>query len=99
MKNGIEEANDNDFILISDVDEIPNLDNLNINKYENKIVIFNQKMIYYKLNLYFKGFSWFGTKACQKKSFLSPNWLRDIKNKSYSKFRIDTIFQEKNILM
>ena len=34
-------------------------------------------------------------KACQKKSFLSPNWLRDIKNKSYSKFRIDTIFSRK----
>ena len=54
LKNGIEEANDNDFIFISDVDEIPNLNNLNINKYENKIVIFNQKMIYYKLNLYFE---------------------------------------------
>ena len=95
LKNGIEEANDNDFIFISDVDEIPNLNNFNINKYENKIVIFNQKMIYYKLNLYFKGFSWFGTKACQKKSFLSPNWLRDIKNKNYSKFRVDTIFSRK----
>ncbi len=95
LKNGIQEAKDNDLIFISDVDEIPNLENFKKSDYENKIIIFDQKMIYYKLNLYFKGFSWYGTKACQKKLLLSPNWLRDIKNKNYSKLRIDTIFSKK----
>ena len=33
----------------------------------SKIVFFKQFMIYYKLNLYLKGFPWIGSKACKKK--------------------------------
>ena len=32
ISKGLKSANDDDFILISDVDEIPNLENINFNK-------------------------------------------------------------------
>ena len=40
----------NDIILVSDVDEIPNLENINFKKIQ-KIILFNQDMFYYKFNL------------------------------------------------
>ena len=47
---GLNDANDEDFIIISDVDEIPNLTKLkNLENY--KYTVFEQKMFYYKLNL------------------------------------------------
>ena len=95
LAEGISEASDNDIVIISDLDEIPNLKNLNFNKINNKIIQFRQKMFYYKLNLYYPDFEWFGSKACRKKNLLSPQWLRNIKSKKYSKFRIDLIFNKK----
>ena len=53
-------------ILISDVDEIPNLENSNFQKIKNKIILFKQDMFYYKFNLNFPNFIWVGTKACKK---------------------------------
>ena len=50
-------------------------------------------MFYYKLNL--KKFNMVGTKGCRKKDLINPQWLRNIKDKKYSKFRLDTFFQEK----
>ena len=38
---------------------------------------------------------WFGTRACKKKNLISPQWLRDIKNKKYNKFRIDIFFSKR----
>ena len=46
---GLNEALPEDFIIISDVDEIPNLQEINFKKNENKIILFNQKFFYYKL--------------------------------------------------
>ena len=89
--NGIEEASNDDLIIVSDLDEIPNLNNIKFNSIENKILIFKQKMFYYKFNLQYEGFTWFGPKAVKKKNFLSPQWLRDIKNKKYPFWRIDTL--------
>ena len=54
--------------MISDVDEIPNLKDLNVARVNNKIVIFEQEIFYYKLNRYLEGFTWHGTKACKKKN-------------------------------
>ena len=34
---------------------------------------------------------WYGTKGCKKK-LKSFNWLRNIKNKKYKFWRIDTLF-------
>ena len=95
LADGIKEALDEDIIIISDLDEIPNLSNINLEKINNKIIQFKQKMFYYKFNLYYPDFDWFGSKACKKKNLISPQWLRNIKSKKYSKFRIDLIFNKK----
>jgi len=95
LADGIVEASDDDIIIVSDLDEIPNLENINFSKIKNKIIQFKQKMFYYKLNLHYPDFDWFGSKACKKKNFLSPQWLRNIKSKKYSKFRLDLIFNKK----
>ena len=94
IKKGLIEAKDNDIILISDVDEIPNLSNVNFNKINEKIILFKQKMFYYKFNLYLPNLAWSGTKACKKKDLLNPQWLRNIKDRNYSFFRIDTLFSK-----
>ena len=92
---GLSEALDDDLILISDLDEIPNLENLNFQEIKNQIVIFEQKILYYKLNLLYDKFLWQGTKAVKNKNLLSPQWLRNIKGKNYPKWRIDTFFSKK----
>jgi len=95
LQNGLKDANDDDFIIISDLDEIPDLSSLDFSKIKNKIIIFQQKMFYYKFNLLYEDFNWFGSKAVRKKNFLSPQWLRNIKNRNYPKWRLDTLFSKK----
>jgi len=91
---GLEEANDEDLILISDVDEIPKLSGLNFKSINEKIILFKQDMFYYKFNLHLPNLIWTGTKACKKKNLISPQWLRNIKDRKYSFFRIDTFFSK-----
>ena len=93
--NGLNDADKNDWIIISDLDEIPDLSNVNFNNIKNKIIFFKQKVFYYKLNLELKNLRWIGTKACRKKHLKSPQWLRNIKDKIYPKWRIDILFSEK----
>jgi beta-1,4-mannosyl-glycoprotein beta-1,4-N-acetylglucosaminyltransferase len=93
--NGLNDADKNDWIIISDLDEIPDLTNINFNKIKNKIIFFKQKVFYYKLNLELKKLRWIGTKACRKKHLKSPQWLRNIKDKIYPKWRIDILFAKK----
>ena len=95
LNDGVKEANENDLIMISDLDEIPNLKNLDFSSVNDNILIFEQKIFYYKLNLYYDKFKWFGTKAVKKKNFLSPQWLRNIKAKNYPKWRPDIFFSKK----
>ena len=90
--NGLTDAKDDDWIIISDLDEIPNLEINNLQKNNNTIIFFKQLMIYYKLNLYLKNFPWIGSKACKKKDLKSPQWLRNIKDRKYAWWRIDTLF-------
>ena len=78
INNGIKDAKENDLILISDVDEIPNLSNINFSEINEKIILFKQDMFYYKFNLKLPETIWVGTKACKKKYFKSPQWLRNI---------------------
>ena len=94
LKEGLSEANDDDYVLYSDNDEIPNLENFNFETSSSKILIFKQKLFYYKFNLFFDRISWFGTKGCKKKNLLSLSWLRDIKSKKYPIYRVDTIFSK-----
>ena len=84
-----------DWIIINDIDEIPNLENVNFKEIKSKIVIFKQQMFYYKFNLLYPDMFWFGSKACKKKNFISPQWLRDLKHKKYPFWRFDTIFSKK----
>jgi len=94
ISRGLIDADAEDIIMISDADEIPNLGKLDLKKIKNKLIFFQQKMFYYKLNLYIDSFNWFGTKACKKKDLISPQWLRNIKDRAYPLWRIDTLFSK-----
>ena len=92
--NGLKKASPEDLILISDVDEIPNLENINLDNLKEKILMFQQDMFYYKFDLKLPNIVWSGTKGCRKKDLLSPQWLRNIKDKKYSLFRLDIVFSK-----
>ena len=92
LKSKIKNFHDEDLIIISDVDEIPNLENFT---YKAKITFFEQKMFYYKLNLLHKNFKWYGSKITKKKHLKSPQWLRNIKSRKYPFWRIDILFSMK----
>ncbi len=94
IARGIENANPNDFIIVGDIDEIPNLNDFDFKKNRNKLIIFRQKMFYYKLNLFYKELVWTGSRACLKKNLKSPQWLRNVKSKKYPFWRLDTIFSK-----
>ncbi len=91
---GLKEAKNEDMILISDVDEIPNLEGLELNQINQKIFLFRQDMFYYKFNLKLPNMIWTGTKGCKKKYLQSPQWLRNIKDRKYSFLRLDTLFSK-----
>ena len=91
---GLSEAKDNDVILISDVDEIPNLENIDFNKITEYPYMFNQIFCCYKFNLFSK-MRWHGSRMIKKKKLLTPQWLREIKDKNYPKWRVDTLFSKK----
>ena len=95
ISKGIKNANKDDLIMISDVDEIPKLESLDLKSIKNEIFIFKQHMFHYKYNLVLPNFKWTGTKAIKKKNLISPQWLRNIKDKKYLYYRIDTIFSKK----
>ena len=80
--------------MVSDVDEIPKLSELNFKNINEKIILFKQDMFYYKFNLWLPNLIWTGTKACKKKNLVNPQWLRNIKDRKYSFFRIDTFFSK-----
>ncbi len=92
---GLSEANDDDLILSSDLDEIPNLTSFN---FKNKITLFEQQVFYYKFNLMQPDFKWMGTRACKKKQLKEFQWLRNVKSKSYPLWRLDTLFSKKRYM-
>ena len=88
ITEGLENVNDEDYVIVSDVDEIPNLSRLNdLEKF--KYTVFEQKMFYYKLNLLNEtNPTWRGSRICKKKYLKSPQWLREqkIKKRTFLKF-------------
>ena len=52
-------------------------------------------MFYYKLNLLYEDYTWFGSKAVKKKNFKTPQWIRNIKGRKYPLWRLDTLFSRK----
>ena len=95
--NCLNQANGDDIVMISDLDEIPNLENVNLNNYNEKIIVCNQRLFFYKMNFGANAANWHGTRACQKKFLKSPQWLRNLKtHKKYKLYRLDKLLFSKN---
>ena len=92
---GLKNAKPDDWVIISDLDEIPNLKDINFNNFKDKFLFFKQAMMYYKFNLQLEDFVWIGSKACKLKNLKSPQWLRDIKGKKFGWWRLDTLFSDR----
>jgi len=91
LEQGIKGAEEEDYIMISDLDEIPLIKNFDIFE-KKKFTVFKQKMIYYRFNLHnITEPDWYGTRVCKKKYLKSPQWLRNQKVKSYPFWRLDKI--------
>ena len=94
LQRGLKKAEPEDLIILSDLDEIPNLEKINLKKIKNKIICFKQRMFYYKFNLLYESIPWYGSRVCRKKNFISPQWLRDTKHKKYPLWRVDILFSK-----
>ena len=92
--NALETVSEDDLICLSDNDEIPNLESKFFKDSKKDVFIFKQLFFYYKFNLFYDLMPWFGTKACKKKKLISLSWLRNLKNKKYPWWRIDTYFSK-----
>ena len=89
IERGYKEFDDEDLIMISDIDEIPNPKKIEEFKIKNKFACFLQKNFQSKINLLnITDGDWPGTKICQKKYLKSPQWLRNIKTKKKSFWKI-----------
>ena len=98
INGALNNLDNEDVILVSDVDEIPNLKGINFEEKKSKIILFKQDMLYYKFNLKLPNLAWTGTKACKKKYFKSAQWLRNVKDRKYPFYRVDTYFSEKKYI-
>ena len=67
MLNGIKDVGEDDLVILSDNDEIPNLRSDQFLRSKKNIIIFKQLLFYYKFNLNYENLTWFGSKACKKK--------------------------------
>ena len=92
MLNGIKDLGEDDLVILSDNDEIPNLRSDQFLRSKKNIIIFKQLLFYYKFNLNYENLTWFGSKACRKKKLKSMSWLRNLKNKEYPWWRVDVMF-------
>ena len=87
IAKNIGNASDDDWILISDIDEVPNPNKLIDFDKKKKFGFFEQQLFCYKFNL--KNMSeppWYGSRICVKKHLKSPQWLRNIKVKPNRSF-------------
>ena len=65
---GIKDASPNDIIILTDSDEIPDLNKLSEIDQKKKFIAFSQKMFMYKLNLQnLNESNWIGSKITKKK--------------------------------
>ena len=92
ISRGLQKAREEDLIMISDLDEIPNPSVIKLFKATMKYAVFQQKLYYYKLNLQSETDPlWLGTRICIKKYLKSPQWLRELKFKKRPCWRIDKL--------
>ena len=82
IERGYKDFDDEDLIMISDIDEIPDPKKINEFNIKNKFACFLQKNYQSKINLLnITNKNWPGTKICQKKNLKTPQWLRNLKTK------------------
>ena len=94
ISKGLTNSDENDVVIISDIDEIPNLKTIDFNKIKREILVFKQNMFYYKFNLQLPNFKWIGSKACKIRQLKNPQWLRNLKGKKFPIYRIDVYFSD-----
>lgn len=87
LAEGIVDAKEDDLILVSDEDEIPNPDAISEFEYDNfKYGIFLQQLYYYKFNIYneteHSGNHWPGSRICLKKNLIKFSSFRALKTKN-----------------
>ena len=95
ISEGLSDAQEEDWVIISDLDEIPNLSEIKLKNINDNFVFFKQDMMYYKFNLRLENYTWIGSKACKMKNLESPQWIRDIKDRKYSWWRVDAYFSKR----
>ena len=82
LERGYKNYDDEDLIMISDIDEIPNPEKIKEFNKKNKYACFLQNNYQSKINLLnITDNNWAGTKICKKKNLRSPQWLRNMKTK------------------
>ena len=87
---GIQDASPDDFVILSDSDEIPDLSKLKEINPNKKFIAFSQKMFMYKLNLQnLDESNWIGSRLTKKKNISSMQDLRNLKFKKYPFWRLD----------
>lgn len=95
IMRGISDAKDEDLIIISDNDEIPNLENLENFKFKN-FAVFNQKFFRYKLNLLSEAQTPYQGSRIVRKKYLkgrvTPQWLRHQYTKRIKPWQIHRYF-------
>ena len=90
ISQGIKNASDDDIIIVSDLDEIPNPKKLKLFEKKMRYAVFKQMHFYYKINLQSQiNPYWYGSRICLKKYLKSPQWLRDLKFKKRPFWRLD----------
>ena len=76
LMSGIRDVSPEAMILMSDIDEIPDLEH-----YDGKSEgVFRQAMYYYYLNMFIGKTNWRGSVAVKRKNIQTLNKLRDTKN-------------------
>ncbi len=89
LARGYKNFDERDLIMISDIDEIPDPEKIKLFDIKNKYACFLQKNFQSKINLLnITDENWVGTKICQKKNLISPQWLRSLKIKERSFWNI-----------
>ena len=92
IERGLSRSSEDDLIIISDLDEIPNPDAINKFKKKMRYAVLKQTHYYYRLNLQAQtNKNWLGSRICVKKYLKSPQWLRNLKFNKRPFWRLDKL--------
>jgi beta-1,4-mannosyl-glycoprotein beta-1,4-N-acetylglucosaminyltransferase len=101
IMRGLYDAEDEDLIIISDNDEIPNLENIKNIKIKN-YAVFNQKFYRYKFNLLSEAQTPYQGSRIVKKRYLkgriTPQWLRHQYTKRIKPWQIHRYFTNPQVI-